>query len=127
MSGTILLHLVMNLLIFLFYHNAFIVVSCSHNGIKNRYMNLCFEDINYASVISVDLLKYNLLPTITIRMICVSEDEIVCSFFNYNKRKCILLPASKKLLTMLLECSRERSEAIRTLCETELGQNRKGN
>ena len=111
----VLLHLLLNLMLFLFFHSAFILVNYSECGIKNKFLNLSFDDIQYATVIDVELLKYSLIPTIKIQLICLSTTKQKSSFWNYSKNDCILLPNTPKVLRQLKECSRNRSNAIRDL------------
>ena len=49
---------------------------------------------------TVELLKYNLLPTIRIPLICVSK-EVDASSFDSDPRKCAIIPMSKKSVEML--------------------------
>jgi hypothetical protein len=103
----------MNLLLFLFFHSAFISVTYSQNGIRNKYLNLSFDDIQYADIIDVELLKYSLIPTINIQLICLSMNKQEYSFWNYSKKDCILLPNTPKVLRQLKECSGKQSNSIR--------------
>ena len=109
------LHLLLNLVLFLFFHSAFILVTYSQCGIKNRYLNLSFDDIQYATIIDVELLKYSLIPTKEIQFICLSRTKQKSSFWNYSKKDCILLPYTPKVLRQLKDFSRNRSNAIRDL------------
>lgn len=98
------IHLIMNLILFLVFHRAFIAVTYSRCGIKNRYLNLSFDDIHYATIIDVELLKYSLIPTINIQMICLSTNKQESSFWNCSKNDCILLPYTLKVLCQLKKC-----------------------
>lgn len=103
-SVVISLHLVMNLILFLFFHSAFILVTFSPHGMKNRYLEVNYDDIRYATIIDVELLRYSLLPTISIQLICLSKNKPESSFWNYSKNDCILLPYNSKVLCQLKEC-----------------------
>ena len=106
------IHLMMNLILILFYHRAFGLVSFSKNGIKNRYLELKYENIDFATLIEVDLLKFSLIPTIHVQMICLSSTKQACSFWNYSKKECICVPRTRRVLKRLKECSESRSKAI---------------
>jgi len=104
----VLMDLFMNLIFFVFYHRAFILVTYSQHGIKNKYFDLSFDDIQYATIIDVELLKYSLIPTINIQLICLSTNKKESSFFNYSINDCILLPNTPKVLRRLKECSGDK-------------------
>ena len=106
------IHLFANLILFLFFHRAFMPVIYSKDGVKNKYVNLSFDDIRFATIIDVELLKYSLIPTIDVQLICLSAKKQESSFWNYPKRDCILLPNTPKVLRQLKECSKNRSNAI---------------
>ncbi len=99
------LHLFMNLFYFLIYHRAFVLATYSQSGIKNKYLNLSYDDIRYATIIDVELCKYSLIPTIHIEMICLSTTKRESSFWTYPKNECILLPHTPKVLRRLKECA----------------------
>lgn len=106
------IHLFANLILFLFFHRAFIPVTYSQDGIKNKYINLSFDDIRYATIIDVELLKYSFIPTVDVQLICLSTKEQEASFWNYPEKDCILLPNTPKVLRQLKECSKNHSNAI---------------
>ena len=106
------IHLFANLILFLFFHRAFMLVIYSKDGVKNKYVNLSFDDIRYATIIDVELLKYSFIPTVDVQLICLSTKEQEASFWNYPEKDCILLPNTPKVLRQLKECSKNRSNAI---------------
>ena len=109
------IHLFANLILFIFFHRAFIPVTYSKEGVKNKYINLSFDDIQFATIIDVELLKYSFIPTIDVQLICLSTKKQESSFWNYSKKDCVLLPNTPKVLRQLKECSNNRSNAISTL------------
>lgn len=106
------IHLFANLILFLLFHRAFIPVTYSQDGIKNKYLNLSFDDIQFATIIDVELLKYSIIPTVDVQLICLSTKEQEASFWNYPEKDCILLPNTPKVLRQLKECSKNHSNAI---------------
>jgi len=108
-------HLFGNLLLLIFNHRAFGRVSFSRCEVSNRYLKLNYEDIQFASIIEVDLFKYRLFPTLHIQMICLSKKKQECDFLSYPKNECIVLPRTKRTLRQLKECSENRSQAICSL------------
>lgn len=99
------IHLFMNLIYFLIYQRAFVLATYSQSGIKNKYLNLSYDDIQYATIIDVELCKYSLIPTIHCEMICFSATKRESSFWTCSKNECILLPHTPKVLCRLKECA----------------------
>lgn len=57
----------MSAIISMILRHAFVLVSYGQHGIATRHLSLAFEDIHYATTIDVEILKYCLLPTITMK------------------------------------------------------------
>ena len=117
-----LIHLFMNLMLFIFFHSAFILVTYSQYGIKNKYLKLSFDNIQHATIIDVELLKYSLIPTINVQLICLSTNKQEASFWNYSKKDCILLPYTQKVLCQLKECMGQKDrEWFSSISEEKTG------
>lgn len=108
----LLVHFLMNIILVLIFRNAFQLVFCSKYGIKNKHINLKWEDINYVTTTTIELFKWSILPTIDIDLICISQKETTCSFWNITQKEYILLPLNKKNLNMLSIYSNSRSAVL---------------
>lgn len=106
-----IIHLIMNLLIFLFFHRAFSIVSIDTEGIRNNYVHLKWTEVGCVNTNTIELLKYSLLPTIHINLVCISLKKESCSFWKTNK-DCILISMNKKNLNMLAKYSNGSSKII---------------
>lgn len=97
---------------------AFEIVTFSQEGIKNRSINLKWEEVNYVSIdYSIDymeIFKNRTFEPPKLKFLYVSTKEQYCSFEEYkmHQNQCILMPMNKKNLNNLLKYSDGRSQAI---------------
>lgn len=79
----------------LIYRKAFCVVEIDADGIKSGRTRLFRDGIGPAGIVTVELFKYNLCPTVSIELLCLSEAGGEHSFFKAS-RGCIFLSATEK-------------------------------
>jgi len=108
----LVLHLILNLIIFWFYSFAFSIVSLDEKGIKARNLQLKWDEIGSVKTETVELFKYSLCPTLRMDFICISKENETWSFFQRNK-KCILMSKTDKNLKLLAKYSNGVSNAIK--------------
>ena len=104
----LILYITLSSVISIILHNAFSVVEIDTKYIKNKHIQIEWEEIGCVKTFDVELMKFSLLPTIEISFVCLSKEKESCSFWRPNK-KCIFFAMTKKNLNIISKFSDGKS------------------
>lgn len=97
---------------FAIWHNAFCRFEMDESGIRNKYIEIKWEEIQSYKICPIEWMKYSLIPTIQLPSILCIGKVNDGGFITQNPHDCVFFALTKKNQKMFQQCAKGKSGII---------------